>query len=157
MGHFDRTTCDCCVCPMQCVMQQLVGQTDVAITTPVGDEFNVTINSVDNFIADTSAGLYAICNVTAVASDALGIDTKLKPVRQDKKGECSCCEDPATNELIKLINQEVGIEFITNSSLVMIPGTVLKVGEGIVISELVSSEKIAISTCQVTRIDPDPA
>ncbi|NDI35785.1 hypothetical protein [Chengkuizengella sediminis] len=155
MGQFDRTICDCCVCPMQCVMQQLVGQTDVQIITPVSNEFNITILSVDNFIADTSAGFYAICNVTAVRSDTLGIDTTLKPVRLDVKGECSCCEDPATNEFIKLINQEVGIEFISFGSGIS-QGTVLNVGEGIVISDDGGGGgSIAISTCQVTKIDSD--
>ncbi|MFS1512552.1 hypothetical protein VQL36_08965 [Chengkuizengella sp. SCS-71B] len=161
MGQFDRTICDCCVCPMQCVIKQLVGQTDVLISTPVSQEANVTINSVENFIADTDAGIYSICNVTAVSSATLGTSTTLKPVRQDKKGACSCCENPATNELNKLVNQNVAIEFITqvpgNVFQIPLEGTILKVGEGIVILNPACGQNvgnpIAISTCQITRIE----
>ncbi|MDP5275056.1 hypothetical protein [Chengkuizengella axinellae] len=38
MGVFDKTICDCCVCPMQCVMQQLVNRGPVVICTPVSQE-----------------------------------------------------------------------------------------------------------------------
>ncbi|NBI29005.1 hypothetical protein [Chengkuizengella marina] len=163
MGVFNRTICDCCICPLQSVMKQLVNQTDVLICTPVSAEFNLTINSVDNFIAETSAGFYALCNVTSVSSSVLGASTNLKPVQQDVKGECNCCEDPSTNQLISLgVGTSVQIEYACESALGSLPplsGNILKIGEGIVILENVVSDNTglildntAISTCQLTRI-----
>ncbi|NBI28252.1 hypothetical protein [Chengkuizengella marina] len=33
MGVFDESICDCCVCPMQCVLEQLIGIPNLAIRT----------------------------------------------------------------------------------------------------------------------------
>ncbi|MFS1513096.1 hypothetical protein VQL36_11755 [Chengkuizengella sp. SCS-71B] len=155
MGTFDRTICNCCVCPMQCVMQQLV-EREVDIATPVNVD-DVRIISVDNFIANTNEGLFPICNVTAVGVISPPFDIKLKPVRQDKKGECNCCEDPATNELQQLIGKEVDLEFIGGIAPFadgnIVTGIVSQVGEGILIlSDLGTFSNAAISTCQITRI-----
>ncbi|MDP5275058.1 hypothetical protein [Chengkuizengella axinellae] len=163
MGVFDRTICDCCVCPMQCVMQQLVvNQPDVTISTPVS-QVVATINSVENFIADTSVGFFAVCNVTSVSSDVLGGSTTLKPLKKDVKGECKCCEDPATNELVSLgMGALVEIEFVTqvpgDEFDIPLIGNIANIGEGIVILENVTDGNgftlnTAISTCQITRID----
>ncbi|NDI33439.1 hypothetical protein [Chengkuizengella sediminis] len=158
MGAFDRTICDCCVCPMQCVMQKLVTR-DVGIATAVSVT-PVTINSVENFIANTSQGSFPICNVTAVGSiPPFDIDLNLKPVQKDIKGKCSCCEDPATNELQQLIGKEVDLEFIGGIAPFadgnIVTGKVSQVGEGILIlSDLgITFSNAAISTCQITRIE----
>ncbi|MFS1512548.1 hypothetical protein VQL36_08945 [Chengkuizengella sp. SCS-71B] len=166
MGHFDETICDCCICPMQCVMKQLVDRGPIIISTPVSQELNL-ITSVENFIAETLDGeipaFFAVCNVTAVGSSAIDSNTDLKPVRKDVKGECNCCEDPATNQLVSLgIGTEVEVEFITqtNGDEFQIPltGNILSIGEGIVILDnVIDSEgdpipNLAISTCKITRI-----
>ncbi|NBI28328.1 hypothetical protein [Chengkuizengella marina] len=165
MGVIDRTICDCCVCPMQCVMKQLITNQDPEapiIFTPVS-QTRVFINSVDNFIADTNMGFFPVCNVTAVSTILLSSSTLLKPVRNDVKGECKCCEDPATKQLTSLgIGAEVTIEFISGPGFFAIPltGNILKVGEGIVILKNVVDSagaqvnNIAISTCQITNINP---
>ncbi|NDI33592.1 hypothetical protein [Chengkuizengella sediminis] len=67
MGVFDKSFCDCCVCPMQCVLEQLVGVEFLfaSILTPTSNQ-GVTINDVNDFIVFTSQGDYPICNVVAV-------------------------------------------------------------------------------------------
>ncbi|NBI31211.1 hypothetical protein [Chengkuizengella marina] len=166
MGAFHRTTCDCCVCPMQCVMKQLEDRGPIIISTTVSQEFNL-IKSVENFIADTLDGeipeFFPVCKVTAVGSNALDITTDLKPLRRDIKGKCNCCEDPTTNELVSLgIGTEVSVEFVTQTPgdrfRVPLTGNILSFGEGIVILDNVSDGEgdelpnFAISTCQITNI-----
>ncbi|NDI35451.1 hypothetical protein [Chengkuizengella sediminis] len=60
MGNFDKSICDCCVCPMQCVLEQLEGQQISRVDTPVGSQNNVLLNSVEDFIAFTDEGNYAM-------------------------------------------------------------------------------------------------
>ncbi|MDP5275012.1 hypothetical protein [Chengkuizengella axinellae] len=160
MGKFDRTKCDCCVCPMQSVMQQLgdSNRNDVGIATPVGVDGDIMINSAEGFIARTNNGSYPICNVTAVGVGAPPFDFTVKPLKKDVKGECSCCEDPATNELNLLIGEVVDIEFVGGVAPFadgdIVTGTVTKVGEGILfLSDLGTLSSAAISTCQITRIE----
>ncbi|NDI36280.1 hypothetical protein [Chengkuizengella sediminis] len=163
MGKFDRTICDCCVCPMQSVMQQLVGRNDVAITTTAFSDVDTssitTIDSADNFIVETSRGSYPICNVTAVGVQGGDFNLTLKPIQLDNKGECSCCEDPTTNKLKSLIKKTVEIEYDGDGSLFFETGIIEKVGEGIVTIEnpspsMSSLTHIAISTCHIGRVNP---
>ncbi|NDI33730.1 hypothetical protein [Chengkuizengella sediminis] len=177
MGKFDRSVCDCCVCPMQCVMQQLTdreGAVAIATTSLVNDVY-VTINSADNFLAKTSReasgaiinGSYPICNVTAVGIDRArtlsdpNFDLTLKPVRVDEKGECSCCEDPATEELKSKIGKTVRVEYdgrigTTSGGTFFNLGIIEKVGEGIVtlMNDSVGTlSHLAISTCHITKVE----
>ncbi|MFS1513403.1 hypothetical protein VQL36_13300 [Chengkuizengella sp. SCS-71B] len=166
MGAFDRTICDCCVCPMQCVLKQLEGL-DVGFATLVSSS---TVGSapllvkVEDFIAFTTEGMYAICEVNAVAVASENFPPiNLKPLHKDKKGECSCCEDPTTNLLKKLIGQTVSIEALVDPSVFIapLPGVIFAVGEGIVLfdttlvnpmtGELVPVRS-AVSTCKITRV-----
>ena len=40
MGHFDETICNCCVCPMQCVLEQLVGEAvEIETKEDIGEFF----------------------------------------------------------------------------------------------------------------------
>ncbi|MDP5274466.1 hypothetical protein [Chengkuizengella axinellae] len=65
MGVFDESKCDCCVCPMQCVIEQLVGLGDViGIATPTFVISNVTINKVKDFIVFTDIGDIPICQIS---------------------------------------------------------------------------------------------
>ncbi|NBI29359.1 hypothetical protein [Chengkuizengella marina] len=164
MGKFDRSVCDCCVCPMQCVMEQLTDREGaVAIaTTSLFNDVYVTINSADKFLAKTSEGTYPICNVTAVGIDRVrtasnpNFDLTLKPVRVDKKGECSCCEDPATEELLSKTGKKVRLEYDSAGGTFFTLGIVEKVGEGIVTLMNDSPgtlSHLAISTCHITRVE----
>ncbi|NDI34649.1 hypothetical protein [Chengkuizengella sediminis] len=152
MGHFDKSICDCCVCPMQCVLEQLAGQTIDFVTTVSSGTTNLI--SVDNFIAFTSIGNIPICQFTGVAFNPALIPggLKLKLISKNK-GECACCEDPITNLLISLKGQFVEIEFIKGS----VGAIVNDIGEGIIIlraPEPTSPILAAISSCSVTKITP---
>ncbi|NBI31217.1 hypothetical protein [Chengkuizengella marina] len=142
MGIFDKTKCDCCVCPMQCVLKELEGETvDISTTTNVLN--SVTINEVKDFNLFSSEGIIPISQITS-ASILPPIQVKLKPIRISK-GECSCCEDPITKLLSTLIGKvvEIGIEpnFI-------VFGTVSEVGQG-----NVNIENVAyVSTCSIIKV-----
>ncbi|MDP5275098.1 hypothetical protein [Chengkuizengella axinellae] len=146
MGVFDESKCDCCVCPMQCVLEELEGQ-DVNFATTTGPpNFSITIIDVDNFIAFTSNGNIPICQFTGVVPVDPTITVNIKKQIKKSKGKCACCEDPMTNLLISLKGQSVQIEFIDGIS----GGIVTEIGEGIVILE----NNTAISTCAITRVIP---
>ncbi|MDP5274467.1 hypothetical protein [Chengkuizengella axinellae] len=163
MGVFDKSICDCCVCPMQSVMKGLVETSGISVAffTP-NNTFFATLNSAENFVANTNNGMLPICNVTAVADDSLDRSTPLKPIQNDSKGECSCCEDPSTNELVSLgVGSRALIEFVKGGFSFTLPleGNITNIGEGIVILDNVidadgsNTPNFAISTCQITRVE----
>ncbi|NDI33603.1 hypothetical protein [Chengkuizengella sediminis] len=143
MGHFDRTICDCCVCPMQCVLEQLVGET-IRVATLVGVIDNVMLLDVKSFIASTSEGELPICNISGVEFIGVDIALALKPI-QKSTGKCSCCEGPITNLANSLIGQIVDIEFINFIG----SGRIRDVGEGII-----CFQDFVISSCFTTKIIP---
>ncbi|MFS1513967.1 hypothetical protein VQL36_16205 [Chengkuizengella sp. SCS-71B] len=155
MGHFDETICDCCVCPMQCVLEQLVGQEDIGIVTP-SDDFFLQIEEVKNFIV---SGIevsgekihFPICKIVAVCPQNQTFSFDLKPIQTSTKGECACCEDPITN-LAKSLKDQVSISIdTTEGDFEIVTGIISDVGEGIVILQQESSN-VAISSCAITRI-----
>ncbi|NDI34552.1 hypothetical protein [Chengkuizengella sediminis] len=152
MGVFDKSICDCCVCPMQCVFEQFIEE-NVNILTNLNDTFLIEIREVKNFIVsgiDLMTGNIIhipICNIVAFAA-ILTILPDLKPIQPNTKGECVCCEDPITNLANSLIGKLVRI---TDTDV-----TILKVGEGIVIGQEDSSIFI-FSSCAIDAIEELPA
>ncbi|MFS1511920.1 hypothetical protein VQL36_05720 [Chengkuizengella sp. SCS-71B] len=149
MGHFDETTCNCCVCPMQCILEQLVGEENITIFLLSAVTNQGTIIAVDNFIAFFDDGsivnkipIHKICVVQIVGD----FDFKLKPIRKNI-GECSCVEDPATNIAQSMIGEETPL--LAGSFFRDV--TIKDVGEGIVIGteegEFMST--VAISSCKI--------
>lgn len=152
MGHFDKSICDCCVCPMRCVLDQLRGQViDIATGGP-GAIVTVTLNDVKDFIAFTSEGNFPICQISAVRFDPVPGGIRLKSIKKSV-GECACCEDPMTNLLNSMKEKIVFIEIIGVGVIGFV--RIVDVGEGIVI---LFSEGIGVffilSTCEVTRVIP---
>ncbi|NBI31233.1 hypothetical protein [Chengkuizengella marina] len=135
MGHFDKTTCDCCVCPMQCALEQLVEpQTQINVIVTTLGTISIflgtfTLTEVKDFIAKTNVEIdITICQIITVGFQTLPTDFKLKPVRKDIVGECVCCEDPMTNLLVGKIGTNISIP-----SGGIISAGVKDVGEGIVL------------------------
>ncbi|MDP5275766.1 hypothetical protein [Chengkuizengella axinellae] len=160
MGHFDETICDCCVCPMQCVLDQLRNTENpvVIFTTTLGN-FDLTITEVNDFIVSgTGAGggtvrNFPICNVSGVSNIPLSRQVKLKPNRTSVKGECSCCEDP-TNQLLRTLSREqlFNLRFLVGTAI----GFISDIGEGIVmIQSQDGTMKTAVSICSLNRIGPN--
>ncbi|MDP5274463.1 hypothetical protein [Chengkuizengella axinellae] len=152
MGVFDESKCDCCVCPMQCVLEQMVNIGEVGIaSTTFNDSF--TINQVKDFIAFTDQGEIPISQITAAATLDPTIPVSLKPIKKSK-GECACCEDPITNVAKLLIGQFIDIEFIFPGDAAVIE--IIDVGEGIIVGTPPQSsiETDFISSCAITRINP---
>ncbi|MFS1511328.1 hypothetical protein VQL36_02645 [Chengkuizengella sp. SCS-71B] len=153
MGHFNESICDCCVCPMQCVLEQLVGIDNLAIVTPTFEDDGVIINQVKDFIAFTNRGNFPICQINAVATFDPNIPVNIKPIRKNK-GECACCEDPITNLAKSMIGEIVEIEFISVGNFPI--DEIINVGEGIVVGKniTVPNETDFLSSCAITRITP---
>ncbi|MDP5274464.1 hypothetical protein [Chengkuizengella axinellae] len=149
MGVFDKSLCDCCVCPMQCVLEQLI-DIPVLIFRRIGSSILTTISEVDNFIAFTDQGKFPICNITAITIPD-GATLNLKPIKKNT-GECFCCEDPITNLASTLIDQVVEMNVIGIASSFEI--SIVDVGEGIILTgNPVGTEVLPISSCAITRIN----
>ncbi|NDI34655.1 hypothetical protein [Chengkuizengella sediminis] len=154
MGHFDETICDCCVCPMQCVLKQLIREEVVQIETRT-DSVNLQITEVKNFIVsgiDDGTGEvvhFPICNISAVFPRET-FSLELKPIKKSTKGECVCCEDPITNLANSLKGETVFIDYIGGGT----PAIIRDVGEGIVIGEDTTGSGliVAITSCAITEI-----
>ncbi|NDI34682.1 hypothetical protein [Chengkuizengella sediminis] len=148
MGHFDKSLCDCCVCPMECVLKQLIGK-NINVSVLFGSEVilvPVKVERVENFILFTDNGDFAIHSIIAVSMD-FDPQIQLKPIEKNI-GECACIEDPMTSLLNSKINQNVNI--------VGLDAIILKVGEGIVLAKGEIDGMtlfFIISTCFITAID----
>ncbi|MDP5275996.1 hypothetical protein [Chengkuizengella axinellae] len=165
MGHFDKTICDCCVCPMQCVLEQLVGEEVDIRTISLESDIVGTLMAVDSFIATldlNNSGELAYISVSEVCyvEVLVPFTIKLKDIRKDK-GECSCIEDPVTN-LAKSMIGEMKEIIVCNSQQTVGDegqnGRIVNVGEGIVLLFIESAKKgdklSAISSCKIEIIAP---
>ncbi|NDI34681.1 hypothetical protein [Chengkuizengella sediminis] len=147
MGHFDKSLCDCCVCPMECVLKQLIGK-NINVAVVFGNqviEVPVKVERVENFILFTDNGDFAIHSILTLSMD---FDPQIQLKRIEKNiGECACIEDPMTSLLNSKINQNVNI--------VGLDAIILKVGEGIVLAkdQDCPPQFFIISTCFITAID----
>ncbi|MDP5276363.1 hypothetical protein [Chengkuizengella axinellae] len=158
MGVFDESKCDCCVCPMQCVLKELVGLNagDVGIITPTFVNDNLIINNAKYFTAFTTFGSIPISQVTLAATFDPTIPVEInKPIKKSK-GECACCEDPITNLAKSQIGEIVEIEFVGPELFSSTRVEIIDVQEGIVIGRNFGNpnETDFLSSCAITRITP---
>lgn len=153
--------CDCCVTPLQSVLQQLVGQTVILGT--VADAPNVpplfflfTITEVNDFLVTVTNGATTfkvnISDVTGVGFLPPGPTINLLPP-VNSGCECDCRERPIRQLLSTLIGSTVNLLAVNGSTTEF---TVEQTGLGIVIGTLpISPETIvrfAISTCKITAV-----
>lgn len=154
--------CDCCVSPLQSVLQQLVGQTVILAT--VADAPNVpplfflfTITEVNDFLVTVTDGATTFkVNI----SDVLGVGflppgptiNLLPPVNSGC--ECDCRERPIRQLLGTLIGSTVSLLAVNGS--IATDFIVEQTGLGIVLGTLpISPETIArfaISTCKIVAV-----
>ncbi|NBI29004.1 hypothetical protein [Chengkuizengella marina] len=153
MGVFDESICDCCVCPMQCVLEQLEGQL-VGLRTTAGN-FDAILDNVNNFIVNYTDGVSSNRNLAISQIIAFEFDPELNPngIRlkplKNSVGECKCIEDPITNLLNSLKGkEEVEIIFLNGS----ISGIITNVGNGVVLV----GDNVIISTCNIIIVTPIP-
>ncbi|NDI37177.1 hypothetical protein [Chengkuizengella sediminis] len=152
MGVFDKTICDCCVGPMQCVLEQLMGK-EIIFNT-FGGSLCFPIMEVKNFIVsgEVFGGQKAtipICNITTIRSlEDEQFTVNLKPIQKNIKGECVCCENPITNFTNSLPRgEEVLIRLFDQT----VEGTIGDVGQGLVIVEE-ENQNVAVSSCVISFI-----
>jgi hypothetical protein len=154
--------CDCCVSPLQSVLQQLVGRTVILAT--IADAPNVpplfflfTITKVNDFLVTVTDGASTfVVNI----SDVIGVGflppgptiNLLPPVNLGC--ECDCRERPIRQLLDTLIGSTVNI-LVSNGSTAA-NFTVEQTGLGIVLGTLPISPdtivRFAISTCKITAV-----
>ena len=154
--------CDCCVTPLQSVLQQLVGETVILAT--IADEPNVpplfflyTIVEVNDFLVTVTgaAGTFVV-NI----SDVIGVGflppgptiNLLPPVNSGC--ECDCRERPIRQLLDTLIGSTVNL-LVSNGSTAA-NFNVEQTGLGIVLGTLPIDPntivRFAISTCKITAV-----
>ena len=154
--------CDCCVSPLQSVLQQLVGQTVILAT--IADAPNVpplfflfTIIKVNDFLVTVTDGVTTyVVNI----SDVIGVGflppgptiNLLPPVNSGC--ECDCRERPIRQLLNTLIGSTVNL-LVSNGSTAT-DFNVEQTGLGIVLGTLPISPdtivRFAISTCKITAV-----
>lgn len=158
--------CDCCVTPLQSVLQQLVAQTVILGTVADAPNvqplfFLVTISKVNDFLVTVTNGTMTfdvnISDVTGVGFLPPGPTINLLPP-VDAGCECDCRERPIRQLLDTLIGSTVNLLAINGS---ISPDFVVEqTGLGIVIGTLpISPETIvrfAISTCKITAVGQTP-
>ena len=157
--------CDCCVSPLQSVLQQLVGQTVIlpTIADPPNTPFFFlyTIIEVNDFLVTVTgpAGTFVvnISDVIGVAFSPPGPIINLLPPA-NSGCECDCRERPYRQLLSTLIGSTVYL-LVSNGSTAT-NFTVEQTGLGIVFGTLVIEMdpepdlilKLAISTCKITAV-----
>ena len=154
--------CDCCVFPLQSVLQQLVGQTVILGT--VADAPNVpplfflfTITEVNDFLVTVTDGVTTfevnISDITGVGFLPPGPTINLLPP-VNSGCECNCRERPIRQLLDTLIGSTVNLLAVNGS--IAADFIVEQTGLGIVLGTLpISPETIvrfAISTCKITAV-----
>lgn len=153
--------CDCCVSPLQSVLQQLVGQevilatiADAPNTPPLF--FLFTIIEVNDFLVTVTDGT---TTYEVNISDVIGVGflppgptiNLLPPVNFGC--ECDCRERPIRQLLDTLIGSTVNL-LVSNGSTA-IDFNVEQTGLGIVLGTLLINDTIvrfAISTCKITAV-----
>ena len=153
--------CDCCVSPLQSVLQQLVGQTVILAT--IADPpnhlplfFLFTIIEVNDFLVTVTDGVTTyvvnISDVIAVGFLPPGPTINLLPP-VNSGCECDCRERPIRQLLNTLIGSTVNL-LVSNGSIA-IDFNVEQTGLGIVLGTLPINADIfrfAISTCKITAV-----
>ncbi|MDP5273653.1 hypothetical protein [Chengkuizengella axinellae] len=156
---FDKTLCDCCVCPMQCICQQLA-ELGIEVTIFSREQrFNFfEIQEAKNFIVtglqsgETMQSFLPTANISYIEIDET-VSFNLKQIQKNIKGECACAEDPITNVAQSLINETVAICIQADDGDLEV--IICDVGEGIVIAKEVNGTPMyAISSCAITGITP---
>jgi len=166
-GEAEGCLCDCCVTPMQNVLQQLIGETVIILT--VADTPNtepslsmVTPTSVNDFLAFVTDG---VTNSVVTTADVIATGfippgpriILIPPI--DSGCECDCRERPLRVLFNTLIGARVSIK-VSNGSLAenfLVEGT----GLGIVIGLLTINDgadtiRVAFSLCHVTQVILNP-
>ncbi len=156
--------CDCCVSPLQSVLQQLVGQTVILATIADAPNapplfFLFTITNVNDFLVTVTDG---VTNYVVNISDVIGVGflppgptiNLLPPV--DSGCECDCRERPIRQLLNTLIGSTVNL-LVSNGSTAT-NFNVEQTGLGIVLGTLLigmdpdTIVRFAISTCKITAV-----
>lgn len=154
--------CDCCVSPLQSVLQQLIGQTVILAT--IADPPNAppliflfTITKVNDFLVTVTNGVSTyvinISDVIGVGFLPPGPTINLLPL-VNLGCECECRERPMRQLLSTLIGSTVNI-LVSNGSTA-IGFNVEQTGLGIVLGTLLINDdtlvRFAISTCKITAV-----
>jgi len=154
--------CDCCVTPLQSVLEQLEGQTVILAT--IADAPNVpplfflyTIVEVNDFLVTVTDGATTfVVNI----SDVIGVGflppgptiNLLPPV--DSECDCDCRERPIRQVLDTLIGSTVNL--LASNGSTAVGFNVEQTGLGIVLGTLPINDdtivKFALSTCKIVAV-----
>ncbi|PET65576.1 bclA protein, partial [Bacillus sp. AFS001701] len=165
-GVVEGCLCDCCVFPMQNVLQQLIGETVILGT--IADTPNVpplfflfTITAVNDFLVTVTDGVTTfvvnISDVTGVGFLPPGPTINLLPP-VDSGCECECRERPIRELLDTLIGSTVNL--LAGNGSIAAGFNVEQTGLGIVLGTLpispTTTVRFAISTCKIVAVNINP-
>ncbi len=153
----DRNTslCDCCVEPMQDVLEQLVGRVVRIGTTDTSSGLypSATILDVDDFIVTIRQGsntiALPICLVAGVQAPQVQNIQLLEPPVDEAGGECDCCERPLREFFEGISKADVDVLGTAFNNLTNV--LILDTGEGIV-KVRNNNNFIALSLCKISSI-----
>ncbi len=156
--------CDCCVEPMEILLNQLrnilsPGATiQVTLDTGVTQSFqpNQIVSINDSIINIQNTSFISICNISRVRWRNINTINQLNLLQAECTcEECDCCERPVRENLSNFINNNIALQFKgqqtpnTSQSL-----TVRKVGLGILVGQnITDGAPDAYSICKITRFN----
>ncbi|AJD25917.1 hypothetical protein WBZ18_14470 [Clostridium botulinum] len=165
-GCCDTATsiCDCCVDPMEDLLNQLKNilapNATIQVTLDTGATQSFQVNQIvsigDSIINIQNTSFISICNISRVRWANISTINQinlLPPVCTCE--ECDCCERPLRENLNKFINANVELQFKGQQNPNTFQGlTIRKVGLGIVIGQnIVDGAPDAYSICKITRFN----
>lgn len=165
-GEVEGCLCDCCVFPMQNVLEQLIGETVILGT--IADAPNVpplfflfTITAVNDFLVTVTDGVTTfvvnISDITGVGFLPPGPTINLLPP-VDSGCDCDCRERPIRELLDTLIGSTVNL--LAGNGSIAAGFNVEQTGLGIVLGTLPISPdtivRFAISTCKIVAVNINP-
>ncbi|APH14335.1 hypothetical protein NPD5_2795 [Clostridium sporogenes] len=156
--------CDCCVDPMENLLNQLrsilAPNATIQVTLDTGAIQSFQVNQIvsigDSIINIQNTSFISICNISRVRWANISTINQinlLPPVCTCD--ECDCCERPLRENLNKFINSNVELQFKGQQNPNTFQGlTIRKVGLGIVIGQnTVDGAPDAYSICKITRFN----
>ncbi|CAN7507448.1 bclA protein [Paenibacillus sp. LjRoot153] len=153
-----KDECDCCVTPMQSVLEELKILEATSVDVGTVDQIfnNIDFSSDDVIVSDFlltfpaqgATQIVPICMIVGVQSSAITNEFPLTPADPD----CDCCEG-ALRERLATLTTVVAMT-TDGGTFGMVTGTIIGLGQGIVIIDPpgAGTNPAAISICQITGL-----
>ncbi|MGO5067119.1 hypothetical protein FDF31_05205 [Clostridium sporogenes] len=162
--NFATNICDCCVDPMENLLNQLrsilTPEATIQVTLDTGATQSFQVNQIvsiqDSIINIQNTSFISICNISRVRWRDINTINQINLLPAVCTcGECDCCERPLRENLNNFINNNIALQFEGQQDLNIFQNlTVRKVGLGILVGEnITDGAPDAYSICKITRFN----